>query len=845
MSSITPIDLQVFDSSIKTNFVEVSSAALGGQVVACSDDFFASRHNLIKPTPSISLKGQFGPNGALYDGWESRRHNPAFDWVIIRLATPLTSIHYVDIDTSHFSGNEAPQSQVFALSLTPSKNGQEPKLMPSNPKWVEVLPVVDLGPNSRHVFEIADTGKEGNWGAVMVRMIPDGGMARFRAYGLPHAPSIPTSLPENYHELEPTDLLSPLIGGRIISCSDANFSPPQNLLLPGRGFDMSDGWETRRSQEGRGKYAVGGALEGQERKEWVVAKLGVTGIIRWVEVDTAFHPGNYPAACAIEATLVEDDTALDDADWTTIVAKTPLGPHRQHFLDVERNVPQEQVFSHIRYDIFPDGGSKRVRIFGHPLAPTPSSALTTPLDGALIIPTLPLTPEVFKPYGQVIQGHSLPTSAPKGTPVTIANQGTAFKFHRIGRVEENYPAGTLTKGGLHVGSVKAQSKLSTKDGQKLQVELLERHRHTTQAFIPMGRQPGAPEPGAFIVVVALNGADEKPDLSTVRAFIATAAQGVSFNQGTWHHSLLTVGGDLDYAIIEAVVPDVLDPLYIEKVAPSPPLYLQVPPFPPKSLPPGSLITAHIPQPPPVHHALPQAHANAPTTAPHHLLPSLSSLLHHTPAAPAPNKSTINLTPASPVPLTPTGFKAFGHVISPTPDPTHTDFEAAPDGKTRKNNRLAPIISTYPEDSEAITGIAVFRATKKVGLERGRTFDVRYMERHKYTSQAFIPMGKAEWPGKSEEALAPGGEFLVIVAENGPDDRPDPKTMKTFIMPANMGLSYAPGIWHHPVLVLDSTLDLACVETQISTGVHEADERDCELLSWEGAEVFGKVDVPEL
>ncbi|WWD18333.1 allantoicase [Kwoniella shandongensis] len=836
MSSTTPISLEEFDSNIKTNFIEVSSAALGGQVVACSDDFFASRHNLIKPTPSISLKGQFGPNGALYDGWESRRHSPSFDWVIIRLATPLTSLHYVDIDTSHFSGNEAPQSQVFALSLSSTPDA---KLVPSNPDWVEVLPVVDLGPNSRHVFEVGSAGKQGNWGAVMVRMIPDGGMARFRAYGLPHAPSIPTSLPENYHEIDPVNLLSPLIGARIISCSDANFSPPQNLLLPGRGFDMSDGWETRRSQEGRGKYAIGGPLEGQERKEWVVAKLGVTGVIRWVEVDTAFHPGNYPAACAIEATLVEDGESLDNAKWTTVVAKKPLGPHRQHFFDIERNVPQGQVFSHIRYDIFPDGGSKRVRIFGHPLTPTAESVLTLPSDGSLTIPTLPLTPEVFKPYGQVIQGHSLPTSAPKGVPVTIANQGTAFKFHRLGKVEESYPAGTLTKGGLHVGSVKAQSKLDIKDGLKLEVTVLERHQHTTQAFIPMGRTPDASPPGAFIVVVALNGADDKPDLSTVRAFIATAAQGVTFDQGIWHHSLLTVGGDLDYAVIEAVVPNVLDPLYLEKVAPSTPLYLQIPPFPPKNLPAGSLVNANIPHPPPVHHAHPQAHVSAPT--PHHLLPSLASLLPHM----SQNTTTAQVSSQTPVPLTATAFKPFGHVITPTPDASHTDFESAPDGKTRKNNRLAPIVSTYPENSGAITGISVFRATKKVGLARGKTFDVRYMERHKYTSQAFIPMGKAEWAGKGEEALEAGGEFLVIVAENGPDDRPDPKTLKSFIMPANMGLSYSPGVWHHPVLVLDSTLDLACVETQISTGVHEADERDCELLSWEGAEVFGKVDVPEL
>jgi allantoicase len=51
---------------------------------------------------------------------------------------------------------------------------------------------------------------------------------------------------------------------------------------------------------------------------------------------------------------------------------------------------------------------------------------------------------------------------------------------------------------------------------------------------------------------------------------------------------------------------------------------------------------------------------------------------------------------------------------------------------------------------------------------------------------------------------------------------------------------------HPVLVLDSTLDLACIETQVSTGVREApDARDCELLSWDGVDVFGRIAVPDL
>ena len=77
---------------------EISSVALGGKIIAVSDEFFAEAENLLKVEvslaylvrlgvavdplyqPAPSLKGQFGPNGALYSGWETRRHNPTSDW---------------------------------------------------------------------------------------------------------------------------------------------------------------------------------------------------------------------------------------------------------------------------------------------------------------------------------------------------------------------------------------------------------------------------------------------------------------------------------------------------------------------------------------------------------------------------------------------------------------------------------------------------------------------------------------------------------------------------------------------------------------------------------------------
>lgn len=138
---------------------------------------------------------------------------------------------------------------------------------------------------------------------------------------------------------------------------------------------MSDGWETRRSQHERGKYAKDGPLCGVERSEWAIIKLGAggRGVVRFVEVDTAFHPGNYPVvsacpsekanandqACKIEATLIEGDLPDEKTVWTTIVDKKPLGPHRQHYFDIERSVPLDQVFSHVRYSVYPGMSSAR------------------------------------------------------------------------------------------------------------------------------------------------------------------------------------------------------------------------------------------------------------------------------------------------------------------------------------------------------------------------------------------------------------------------------------------------------------------------------------------------------
>lgn len=150
---------------------------------------------------------------------------------------------------------------------------------------------------------------------------------------------------------------------------------------------------------------------------------------------------------------------------------------------------------------------------------------------------LPLTPEGFSGFGQVIQGYGDVTAAPPNVRITGANQGSAHKFHKISLLESSYPAEVQATTGL---SVYRCQPIDAKPGGCWDIKVLERHRHTNQAFIPMGQgltnegDEGLKETArSYLVVVAQGGKDDRPDLETMRAFIATSAQGIVYSTGIW------------------------------------------------------------------------------------------------------------------------------------------------------------------------------------------------------------------------------------------------------------------------------------------------------------------------
>ena len=302
---------------------DLASARVGGRATRTNDDFFAPKSNLVKPEAAIFIPGKFTARGKWMDGWESRRRRtPGHDWCIVQLGM-RGAIRGVNIDTSHFTGNYPSHASIEAM------DGKEP--------WVEILPQSALRGNGDNYFEIRD---DRAWTDVRLNIFPDGGVARLRVYGDVHV---------DWKDVTRTgrvvDLASIKNGGLVIGASDMHFGAKDNMIMPGRAKNMGDGWETRR-RRGPGY-------------DWAIVRLGARGRISKIEIDTNHFKGNYPESASVEGCWAHP---IEDARWQEILPRTKLAPHRRHFFAKElRDVGP---VSHVRLNIYPDGGVSRFRVYG-------------------------------------------------------------------------------------------------------------------------------------------------------------------------------------------------------------------------------------------------------------------------------------------------------------------------------------------------------------------------------------------------------------------------------------------------------------------------------------------------
>ena len=316
--------------------INLAQPILGSKVVFKTDDFFASAHRIINSDPPVFKEGVFDKHGKWMDGWETRRkRKKGFDYLIIKLGKP-GRISKVDIDTAHFSGNQPTQASIQACY-------SKKKLPNKNTKWITILKKKKIKANKNHFFKIKN---KSIFSHIRLNIFPDGGVARLRIYGL-----IATEKIKFGKKI--IDLASILNGSSIISCNNEHFGKAENILSPGKGKNMGDGWETRRS---RGKNC-----------DWLILKCARPGKINKIEIDTHHFKGNYPDMCSIQGAFLPKKIPnkliiKKSKKWKLLLNKVKLRSHKKH--NFQNKLMKNKKVNYIKINIFPDGGISRIRVFG-------------------------------------------------------------------------------------------------------------------------------------------------------------------------------------------------------------------------------------------------------------------------------------------------------------------------------------------------------------------------------------------------------------------------------------------------------------------------------------------------
>jgi allantoicase len=323
-----------------TTHTDLASEKIGGQVLYCTDDFFAEKENLIKEGRGIFIADKYTDRGKWMDGWESRRKRTSgHDWAIIKLGANGI-IKGFDIDTNHFLGNHPPFASVEAINL---KGNIDDWTQADDLSWKEILPKSSLNPGSQHFFEI---DSDEIYTHLRLHIYPDGGVARFRVYG---------EVVKDWSTVKEDELIDlALINncGKALHCNDMFFSNMDNLISPTTGKNMGDGWETKRNRT-------------PNNVDYVILKLGHSGTVQQIMVDTKHFKGNYPDSCSIEACSCDEDSKVlkEQVEWKSLLPQQKLKADSEHHFKSEIQ-KIEQPITHVKLKIYPDGGVSRLRILG-------------------------------------------------------------------------------------------------------------------------------------------------------------------------------------------------------------------------------------------------------------------------------------------------------------------------------------------------------------------------------------------------------------------------------------------------------------------------------------------------
>ncbi len=168
---------------------------------------------------------------------------------------------------------------------------------------------------------------------------------------------------------ELVNLASRLLGAGVVATNEDTFADAENLLVAkpaefrphtfGHKGQIMDGWESKR----RRGVSAEQPHPTDEDHDWAIVRLGVAGVIHGVIVDTAFFTGNYPETGSVQGASIPGHPAPEElaaAEWVDLVPRTTLKGNTAH----EFEVTDPARYTHVRLNIWPDGGVARLRVHG-------------------------------------------------------------------------------------------------------------------------------------------------------------------------------------------------------------------------------------------------------------------------------------------------------------------------------------------------------------------------------------------------------------------------------------------------------------------------------------------------
>ena len=320
---------------ISAKMINLADPRIGSKIIFKTDDFFAAAHRILKTDIPVFKDGLFDKHGKWMDGWETRRRrSKGYDYLVLKLGKP-GKIFDIDIDTSHFNGNQPTHASLEGCFSRSKPNKKT--------KWTRLLGKKKLGPNKNHNFK---SQNKSTFNYIRLNIFPDGGVARLRLYGK-------IEIDKKTINNKNINLTSVLNGASIVGCNNEHFGRAENIIAPGKGKNMGDGWETRRS---RGKNF-----------DWLIIKFGKPGLIKKLEIDTHHFKGNYPDSCSIQTAIINEDLSnnlivKNSKNWKFILNKSKLSAHKKHVF--KKFLIKRNKENYLKINIYPDGGISRIRAFG-------------------------------------------------------------------------------------------------------------------------------------------------------------------------------------------------------------------------------------------------------------------------------------------------------------------------------------------------------------------------------------------------------------------------------------------------------------------------------------------------